>query len=76
LALLLFAHVEDAVDVTVEAQDLLVPGFDSLLLDLLLDQLLPDVHHQVEEKGSPYYEPDGQDPKLPGHVNDDHSRDL
>ena len=72
----LFAHVEDAVDVTIETQDLLVPGFDPLLLNLFLDQLLANVHHQVEEESSTHYEADSQDPQLPRHMNDDHSRYL
>ena len=70
------SHGEDAVDVTVEAEDVAGSNLHPLLLDLLLRQLLSDVHHEVEEEGAANHQAHRQHPELPGHLDNDHSRDL
>ena len=70
------SHVEDAVDVTIEAEDVPGSNLHPLLLDLLLGQLLSNVHHEVEEEGSTHRQAHRQDPELPSHLDNDHSRDL
>ena len=61
---------------TVEAEDVAGSNLHPLFLDLLLRQLLSDVHHEVEEEGAANHQAHRQHPELPGHLDNDHSRDL
>ena len=72
----LLSQLQRRIDVAVKIEDLFIPHSQLLLLQLLLNKFLTDPHEDVEEGSTTEDETNNQEPILPSHFDDYHSRHL
>ena len=72
----LLSQFQRRIDMPVKIEDLLIPHSQFLLLQLLLNKFLTDPHEDVEEDSATDDETDSEEPILPSHSDNYHSRHL
>ncbi len=72
----LLSQIYRSIDVPVKIEDLFVPYSQLLFLQLLLNKFFTDPHEDIEEDSASDDKTDSQDPILPSHFDNNHSRHL